>query len=65
MYNLIISLGGIFMLISVSSLIGRFFDIKEFYYMPFIYWGIALFIFNIFLDKQHQNIFMKNIEKDP
>jgi len=59
--NFFISLGLMFLIIVVGSLIGKFFDIKEHYYIPFIIWGVALCIFNIILEKNHVNIFMKEI----
>jgi hypothetical protein len=48
-------------LIISGYLIGNFFGIGLEYYMPFLLWLIALCIFNMFLDKQHVNIYMKNI----
>ena len=48
-------------LIFSGYLIGKFFDISLEYYMPFLLWLLALCIFNMFLDKQHVNIYMKNI----
>jgi hypothetical protein len=47
-------------LIISGYLIGNFFGIGLEYYMPFLLWLIALCIFNMFLDKQHVNIYMKN-----
>lgn len=54
-----ISFGLIFMIITVGSLLGKFFDIPSHYYVPFLIWGIALCIFNLFLEKDHKNIFLK------
>ncbi len=48
-------------LIISGYLIGKFFGIGLEYYMPFLLWLLALCIFNMFLDKQHVNIYMKNI----
>jgi hypothetical protein len=48
-------------LIISGYLIGNFFGIGLEYYMPFLLWLIALCIFNMFLDKQHVNIYMKNM----
>jgi hypothetical protein len=47
-------------LIISGYLIGNFFGIGLEYYMPFLLWLIALCIFNMFLDKHHVNIYMKN-----
>ena len=44
------------------SLFGRFFDIDVIYYMPFMAWIVAIFIFNMFLEKHSHNIFMKEIK---
>ena len=49
----------IFFLIIIFSLIGNFFDIEQVYYLPFVLWGIGLCIMNMFLEKEHKNIFMK------
>lgn len=62
MNNIVISFGLIFLLIIVISMISKFFGIKEIYYIPFIIWGITLCIFNLILEKNHTNIFLKNIE---
>ncbi len=61
MNKLLISLLGIIVSTSIISLISNFFDISPLYYMPFMMWIIALFLFNIFLEKETSNLFMKNI----
>jgi hypothetical protein len=61
MNNIGFSLLIITILIISGYLIGNFFGIGLEYYMPFLLWLIALCIFNMFLDKQHVNIYMKNI----
>jgi hypothetical protein len=60
MNNIGFSLLIITILIISGYLIGNFFGIGLEYYMPFLLWLIALCIFNMFLDKQHVNIYMKN-----
>lgn len=57
MYNLLFSLLGIFLTYFTIYLIAVFFDIKSEYYLPVSLWVCALFIFNIFLEKEHTNIF--------
>ena len=42
---------------------GSFFDISLTYYLPFLLWIIALCIFNLFLDKQHVNIYLKDVKE--
>jgi hypothetical protein len=61
--SIAISLGLIFIIITVASLLGRFFDVEMYVYMPFMIWFVALCIFNIFLEKNHVNIFMKEIKE--
>ena len=61
MNKFLLSIGGIIFITTVSSLLGSFFDIQEKFYVPFMVWFIALFVFNMFLEKQHINIFMKEI----
>ena len=60
MNNIAVSFLIIFILIVSGSLIGKFFDISLIYYMPFLLWLVGLCIFNMFLDKQHVNIYMKD-----
>jgi hypothetical protein len=62
MNNIGLSFLFMFILILSGYLIGKFFDISLEYYMPFLLWLLALCIFNMFLDKQHVNIYMKNIQ---
>ena len=61
MNKIVISLGVIFVLIMVISMIGNFFNIKQEYYLPYIFWLVTLCVLNILLDEQHENVFMKNI----
>ena len=61
MNNIAVSFLIIFILLVSGSLIGKFFDISLIYYMPFLLWLVGLCIFNMFLDKQHVNIYMKDI----
>jgi hypothetical protein len=57
--NITISLILIFILILSGYLISAFFDLEIAYYMPYILWLLGLVIFNLFLDKQHINIYKK------
>lgn len=61
MNNILVSIGGIILVVTVMSLIGRFFGIALVYYLPFMAWFTAIFIFNMFLEKKHQNVFMADI----
>ncbi len=61
MNKILISLGVIFVLIMVISMIGNFFNIKQEYYLPYIFWLVTLCVLNILLDEQHENVFMKDI----
>ena len=61
MNNIVISIIIIVIFTSVMSIVARFFDIHSIYYVPFMMWIIALGIFNMFLDKDTENIFMKDI----
>ena len=63
MNNIAFSFLIMFILILSGYLIGKFFDISMEYYMPFLLWLLALFIFNMFLDKQHVNMYMKTIKQ--
>lgn len=60
MNNIAVSFLIIFILIISGSLIGKFLDISMMYYMPFLLWLVGLCIFNMFLDKQHVNIYLKD-----
>jgi hypothetical protein len=62
MNNTILSFLIMFIIIVSGYLIGKFFDVGLQYFMPFLLWLLALCIFNMFLDKQHVNIYMKKIE---
>jgi hypothetical protein len=62
MNNIALSFLLMFIIVISSYLIGSFFDVGLQYYMPFLLWFLALCIFNMFLDKQHVNIYMKKIE---
>ena len=57
--NIVISFGLMFILIISGYSIGTFFGIKLEYYMPFLVWLLALCVFNIFLDKNHVNVYLK------
>jgi hypothetical protein len=57
--NIIMSLSLMLVLIFSGYLIGTFFGISLEYYMPFLIWLLALCIFNIFLDKKHVNVYLK------
>ena len=61
--NLLYTLGFMFILIISGSLIGKFFDIGEIYYIPFIFWGISLCIFNLILNKYQKNKYMIELGK--
>lgn len=61
MKNFLISLVGIVVVGYLFSLIANFFDIKSTYYIPFTAWIISLLIFNMFLEQNHENIFMKEM----
>jgi hypothetical protein len=62
MNNIALSFLIMFILILSGYLIGKFFDITMEYYMPFLLWLLALCIFNMFLDKQHVNMYMQTIK---
>ena len=60
--NIVISLVLMFILIFSGYLIGNFFGIGLEYYMPFLVWLLALCIFNIFLDKNHVNVYLEQVK---
>ena len=60
--NIVISLVLMFLLIFSGYLIGNFFGIGLEYYMPFLVWLLALCVFNIFLDKNHVNVYIEDIQ---
>ena len=53
MNSKLISIISIILLALVANLLGSFFDISMFIYMPYIIWGIGLCLFNIILDSPH------------
>ena len=57
--NIILSVSLMLVLIFSGYLIGKFFGISLEYYMPFLIWLLALCIFNIFLDKNHVNVYLQ------
>ncbi len=61
MNKVLISCIIIFFLVVTFSLIGNFFDIDQLYYLPFVLWGVTLCIMNMFLEKKHENVFMKEV----
>lgn len=63
MNNTLVSVSLIAFISMCGILIANFFDIHLIYYLPFLAWFIALCIFNIFLDKTENNIFMEDILK--
>ena len=40
-------------------MIGRFFDVKDYIYLPFTGWRVALALFYLLLERDHENVFMK------
>ena len=61
MNKILTSFIGIIVFTSIMSLLGKFFDIDPMYYIPFMMWIIAIFVFNMFLDKETPNVFMQDI----
>ena len=61
MNKFLTSLIGIIVFTSIMSLLGKFFDIDPMYYIPFMMWIIAIFVFNMFLEKESNNLFMQDI----
>jgi hypothetical protein len=59
MNSLLITIIIIILITTVGSLLGKFFDIPTYIYMPYIIWGIGLCLFNIILEKVHINKFME------
>ena len=62
MNKFLTSLIGIIVFTSIISLLSKFFDIDPMYYIPFMMWIIAIFVFNMFLDKEPSNLFMQDIQ---
>jgi hypothetical protein len=61
--NILLSLSLMLILMLSGYSIGTFFDVGLEYYMPFLVWLLALCIFNIFLDKNHVNVYLKEEAK--
>jgi uncharacterized membrane protein YhaH (DUF805 family) len=59
----VISLILITIITIVGTLIGNFFDIKYYLYMPYIVWFIALCLFNMVLDTNKTNIFYPSFKE--
>ncbi len=57
--NILLSIGIMFLLIISGLSIGKFFGIQPEFYMPFLLWLLALCIFNMFLNKEHINIYLE------
>jgi hypothetical protein len=57
MNTIIINIVLIGLITIVGKIFGNFFDIPISYYMPIIIWFVALCLFNMFLEKNHVNIF--------
>jgi len=58
--NIVISLVLMIVLMFSGYLIGNFFGVGVEYYMPFLVWLLALCVFNIFLDKNHVNVYIED-----
>jgi hypothetical protein len=59
--NITLTLVLMFVLILSGYLISAFFDLEIQYYMPYILWMLGLCSFNIFLNKEHVNIYSDKI----
>ena len=59
--NITLTLVLMFVLILSGYLISAFFDLEIQYYMPYILWMLGLCCFNIFLNKEHMNIYSKKV----
>jgi len=59
MNELLMTSVALFSIITIASLLGRFFSIPVGIYLPFVLWGVAIYLFNIFLSKEHTNSFMQ------
>lgn len=57
MNTIIINIVLIGLITIVGKIFGNFFDIPISYYMPIVIWFVALCLFNMFLEKDHVNIF--------
>jgi len=59
MNHILLSLIVMSILITTASLLGRFFGLEMYVYMPYIVWLVGLCIFGIILEPIHENIFLK------
>uniref|UniRef100_A0A6C0DXQ1 Uncharacterized protein n=1 Tax=viral metagenome TaxID=1070528 RepID=A0A6C0DXQ1_9ZZZZ len=59
--NITLTLVLMFVLILSGYLISAFFDLEIQYYMPYILWMLGLCTFNLFLNKEHINIYSDKI----
>ena len=57
MNTIIINIVLIGLITIVGKIFGNFFDVPISYYMPIVIWFVALCLFNMFLEKDHVNIF--------
>jgi len=57
MNTIIINIVLIGLITIVGKIFGKFFDVPISYYMPIVIWFVSLCIFNMFLEKEHVNIF--------
>jgi len=61
MNSILVSLILIIIISGVGGLLGSFFDIPTYFYLPYIVWGVGLCLLNLVLEKVHKNKFMENV----
>lgn len=62
MNNIFLIICCAFLISGSIALIAKFFDIQPEIYLPYVFWVFALGLFFIILDKNKENIFMKNVK---
>mgnify|MGYP006076104025 CR=1 FL=1 len=54
----------VYIILLVIYYIARFFNVPLYMYMPYLMWLIVLFIFYLLLGTNHENIYIKFVEKN-
>ncbi len=54
----------VYIIVLVIYYIARFFNVPLYMYIPYLMWLIILFIFYLLLGTNHENIYIKFVEKN-
>lgn len=54
----------VYIIVLAIYYIAKFFNVPMYMYMPYLLWLIVLFIFYLLLGTNHENIYIKFVEKN-